>query len=482
MRRFYIVIFVLALIHWTPLKGFGSETQNNLPDSSAACLLNAILYVPKDIDAIKSQLENIFLQTVKDGKMRTTAFSRKEILPNSELPVQGYVTGLVIQGSPQLEIQINGQKMDKIRDNADGSVAINNFGNSSFASLGISAANNRYPPAAEAKQPPDRKQNSFFSGFYSFFPEIVGGPICSDTRVDMVLTVDGRTVRMSLLNPGYINLPAERPADGKRGPVVFRYLGSQLQHLENRPADFRNRINAITEGILAVEHALGMKLVSHVNLIDYQAIHDAVTAKRKHDIWFYISSFTQESPAELKSMAEHETIHIYVDSKNLTAKSEIRQSFADLKGYDQWSLERFALVTTGQIRRRPTVNEIDENPFFAFIDERNFQEGRLGGHSHSDLDEFCTSFIHSLMFFDRLKINLDKPIKFRDPSQPPLRLTAAQKATILTTYIHVLEITSKAVAEEDRQDAAVEPAQSLFQQALSRLQNQSRPDSLVSRK
>jgi hypothetical protein len=471
LHRFPIIILILAFIQWTPLQGFGYEIQGSVSDSSPGCLLNAVLYIPDDIEAIKSRLGSIYLQTVKDGKIRNAEFSTKDFLPNTELPLDGYVTGLVIQSSRQLEVHINGKKMDKIRHNEDGTVSIKNFGYSSFDSLGISDALERYNPAEEAKQPLRRKEDRFISGFYSFFPGIVGEPICSGAKVDIAFTVNGKTVKMSLQNPGYINLSANQAADENRDPIVFRYLGSRLQEFKNWPADFQDRINAITEGILAVEHALGTQLVSNVNLIDYEAIHDAVTEKRKHDIWFYLSSFLQESLEELKSMAEHETIHIYVDSKNLTGNSTIRQVFADLKGYAEWSLERFALVTTGKILRQPTVNNVGENPFFAFIDERNFQEGRQGGHSHSNLDEFCSSFIHSLMFIERLNENLEKPVKLRGRSQPALLLTVAQKEKILATYIDLLELISRSVEQADRKDEIVKPAQSLFQQALSRLQN-----------
>jgi len=471
MRRLPILILVLVIIQWTPLNGFGYEGQTNFPDSSTGWPMNATLHVPNDIDTIKGQLESIYLQTVKDGKIGTTGFSVKNLLPNSELPIDGYVTGLVIQASRQLDIRINGKKMDKIRANEDGTVSIRNFDNSRFDSLGISDAINRYLPAEEPKQPRNRNEERFVPGFYSFFPEIAGEPICSDSKVDIILTKDGRPVRMSLLNPGYVTPAAHPFIDEKREPIVFRYLGSRLHELKNRSTDFQDRINAVTEGIWAAEHALGIKLVSNVNLIDYEAIHDAVTAKGKQDIWIYISSFSQESLAELKSMAEHETIHIYVDSKNLTKNSGIRKLFADLKGYDEWSMERFALITAGQVRRRSTVNKIDENPFFAFIDERNFQEGRLGGHSHSDLDEFCTSFIHSLMFFERLNENLEKPLKLRDQSQPPRLLTAVQKEKILGIYIDFLELISKSIKEADRKDKIVKPAQSIFQRSLSRLPN-----------
>jgi len=466
MRRFPILILILTLIQLTALKGFGYETQNSLPGSSEGGLLNAILFIPNDIASIKKHLGSISLQTVKDGKIRTTAFSREDLLPVSELPLDGYVTGLVIRGSRQMEVYIDGKKMDEIRSNKDGTVSIKNFGNSSYASLGISESLNRYHSTEGKKQPLDRKEGRFVSGLYSFFPGIVAEAISSASKVDIDLTVDGRTVRMSLLNPGYVDLSVDQ-----RDPIGFRYLGSRLQKLKNRPTDLQDRIDAITEGILAVERMLGAKLVNNVNIIDYEPIHDAVTVKRKHDIWFYISSFSKESLEELKSMAKHETIHIYVDSKNLTVNSGIRHLFADLKGYGEWSMERFALVATGRIRRRSTAEKIDEDPFFAFIDERNFQEGRLGGHSHSNVDEFCTSFIHSLMFIERLPQNLENPVKFPGRSQQAQHLTKAQKEKILATYIYVLELISKYVGNENRQEETVKSAQSLFQQALAKLKN-----------
>jgi hypothetical protein len=49
--------------------------------------------------------------------------------------------------------------------------------------------------------------------------------------------------------------------------------------------------------------------------------------------------------------------------------------------------------------------------------------------------------------------------------------SVAQKEKILTTYIYMLELINTSIEKTDQKDKIMRPAQSLFQQALSRLEN-----------
>jgi len=59
---------------------------------------------------------------------------------------------------------------------------------------------------------------------------------------------------------------------------------------------------------------------------------------------------------------------------------------------------------------RSGAGQTAPSPPLAFISENNLLEGARGGHADADLDEFCTSFLHSLMHSDRLEEALLRPL------------------------------------------------------------------------
>ena len=230
-------------------------------------------------------------------------------------------------------------------------------------------------------------------------------------------------------------------SDSGRASPRFRYLGNRGPKVENTP-DFNERLDAITEGIAQVEQTFGLKLVDSVNLVDYEDLQNALTRAGRKDIWFFIETFSQESITELRTIAAHETLHLLVDHFHITSNYQMRKLFADLKGYDELSLERFCLLTRGTVKEEPTC--AGEHRLFSFIDEKHFL-GRKGGHSHQNLDEFCTSLIHSLMFVGRIDRNLSLPLK-SGPAGTICTLTDDQKSEILDYYLKSIGILQASVS------------------------------------
>jgi len=71
--------------------------------------------------------------------------------------------------------------------------------------------------------------------------------------------------------------------------------------------------------------------------------------------------------------------------------------------------------------------------YIDFINEKNFLAGSKGGHSQDNLDEFCTSMLHSLMFPELIRTNLHSPLEI-DNTRPSLYLSNEEKMEILVFY------------------------------------------------
>ena len=78
-----------------------------------------------------------------------------------------------------------------------------------------------------------------------------------------------------------------------------------------------------------------------------------------------------------------------------------------------------------------------------------------GGHSQQNPDELSASFLHSLMYVDRLNANLDRPLALPD-RQPPRFLSREEKRGVVREYLKTLEILRRGLARESRciEDAA----------------------------
>ncbi len=219
---------------------------------------------------------------------------------------------------------------------------------------------------------------------------------------------------------------------------VFRYAGSDLNRFLADLKDADARLRAIESGIGRVEKTFGLDLVDYVNIVPYRGPDNALTLRGKSQVWFYIDALRSQSVAELRSMAEHETLHILVDRLGYTHAGPLKQWYADLMGYGLFSRERFFFTTTGRMpdpahRPSPAVQ-----PFFSFINEKNFIPGMSGGHSSDNLDEFSASFLHSLLYLDLLKTNLDKPdVAVSADSREPLNLGV--RRDIRKEYVRTLK-------------------------------------------
>lgn len=171
-------------------------------------------------------------------------------------------------------------------------------------------------------------------------------------------------------------------------------------------------------------------------MVDYNA-YNAFASETEKVISFLAGCLKKELPAEVKNITEHEILHKYVAEKGLTENSKLRTIFADLKGYTDDRRNR--IIQRGFVPFDEFNKDYQNKTFFNFIAEKNyFKVG--GGHPHSNIWEFCTSFTHSLMYIDKLEENLEST---------EAKFSTEDKLTILKNYITVLD--KMRSAAKDRQ-------------------------------
>jgi hypothetical protein len=269
-------------------------------------------------------------------------------------------------------------------------------------------------------------------------PKVPGDAVSAENRFSIVVKDIERVLEIPVFQSGSMKLPGilSETEAVDRLPEI-RYLGNDRDRL--KASDFKIRMNAISDGIRAVESAVGEELVASVYLLDFDGPDNALTCEGRSEIWIYSRTFWKESPEELRAIAEHETLHILADRGRLAKSAVLRDLFADLRGLDVFSLERFFLATTGSLPRSAlrTEDKSSDHILFAFVNEMNFFEGMKGGHSRDSLDEFCASFLHTLLYDEELENALQRPVVL--PDADPRALNPDEQRSLLEEYVAVAE-------------------------------------------
>ena len=388
------------------------------------------------------------LYRISNGKSDSVAFTGRELM--NGLEVDGYVSGVVVVCDREMVVRVDGRPMRRIGITGDGMLRIERFGKIAPEEIAPQMLE-----ATESGESRNDHADAVLPGGYSLFPDVRGDSLSPAERFDIEFESEGGTFSVSIRQDACQTLHREcLDSDRRESGVVFRYFGSGVDRLRERVSDFEERLHAIEEGIASVESVRGSGVVRGVNIIDYESVRNAVACDGSDDIWFYVYTFRSEPVAELRTMAAHETLHILVDKSGFARDSEVRELFARLRGHDEFSRERFAIVTSGVAPRRKPEQCLEGGSFFSFIDERNFIEGMKGGHSHTSVEEFCVSLIHSLMFLENFEQNLERPIKLSDASGGLRPLTSREKAFIVDSYLAAIETLARALDSGNNQTLA----------------------------
>ena len=379
----------------------------------------------------------MWLYVVKDRRTQKLAFTSAELARMPVIAVDGYVNGVVLLSTACLNPSVNQKPMNAIRANADGLFKLKYLGYFSSDEFWSTFL----PVDAQ------RKTSQLILGRYSSFPKVPGDLLCEDPAFRITVLHNGIENHLTIRQNTRIKLNAcDLPSAMADAPDIY-YLGSDARRFSEAADGFDQRMHAILEGIHAVERAAADKIVRRVNLLDFDGPHNAYTCTGENEIWLYNKIFWNESLEELQTIARHEAMHILSDRLRLPISSRIRELFAKLKGFGPFSRERFQVLATG---RAPSghltgADVSNASMLFDFINEANFIRGMNGGHSQDDVDEFCASFLHTLMFIDRLQDLLHQPIKSRNGDL--ITLSPEEQAKLIDDYRTVLA----AMVEESRE-------------------------------
>lgn len=381
-------------------------------------------------------LKAVCLYTVADGTLRTDVFTDRQIEASRPIRVNGYVAGIIVLTDGESFPRADGRPMDRIAVTKEGNYILKYFGIRKPGDLmSETGAAGGHPITAVSGGGGNNGIGAFLPGGYSLFPAVKGDAVSRDDSFTIVVESAGRSLEIPIRQDGYRSIPNVCQTPGTRmESLVLRSVGVDSDLTESDEG--RARFQAFAEGIAAAECTFGTRLVDAVNVVGYSGIRNAVTCAEGNDVWLYCETFRREPLAELQSIAAHESMHRLTAIRGFSRDSRVRELFADLKGYDDFSPLRFSVMASGTVP--PGRREAEEPLFFAFIDERNFLPGMKGGHSGANPDEFCASFLHSLMTMDLLEENFGRPVTL--PEGRSRVMTAGERRTILDRYIETIRI------------------------------------------
>lgn len=381
---------------------------------------------------------------IVDGRKRETVISDEKLTGSSSVELKGHIAGITLicpTADVRLELSddrfVTEQRVVIVRNSPAG-------GSGEKGSLpGISSGGAHRLTIA---------------------PKIIGDCISSREVLTLALVSRDNRVTVDLRQSTYKRVYEAPPIPTAGGHgLVFSYLGGDAEAFHKKSAV--ERFSALTEGIRRVERLFGAPLVDGVNIIDLKGQNNALSIKGHEEIWVYGDTFWGYRPAELRSMATHETMHIFVDRGGYAADPAIRELYADLMGIAPGSVARHTLMATGQPPRGYCAPDRPRNLFWGFINEKHFIDGMSGGHADDNVDEFCTSFLHSLLFVDGLAENLSKPIHLSGEAGPRV-MSRQEREELLSRYIQALAIFHSAAGREP-----LPGAMELFDRALQKVRS-----------
>ncbi|MFZ7126308.1 MAG: hypothetical protein ACOWWM_09175 [Desulfobacterales bacterium] len=362
-------------------------------------------------------IEEICLYEIIDGKQRKKSIWPDDLSYGNTIDSEGYVCGIeLVSNSPGFSASLEDRALEWLD------------GNDGIPGGAAGGAGGKGGPSMEGLHR------------FGFFPKVAGDAVSTNDRFSVSIESEGRNYDLSIRQKGYRTLPSEDAGRSVQGDEPrFRFLGPDMPAFASELQDFDERIAALAAGVAFVEKAVGGKLVGYINIIDFDGPDNALTTLGQDQVWIYADTFRNQRISELRSMAEHEALHILTDLHGYTRKAELRGFFSDLHGFEPLSMERFSIVARGSLRPEKMTPGGTASPLFAFINERNFIPGMTGGHSGDNLDEFCTSFLHAILYIDRLPINIDQShLVTRDGSLLPM--SARLREVILRDFRRGIDI------------------------------------------
>lgn len=279
---------------------------------------------------------------------------------------------------------------------------------------------------------------TYFFGMDATSPLYFGDAASTVERLDLRMSFKGQILHIPIHQKTFqpfSSAPLQRTVN-KTG-VSFWYLGNQQEELIGIP-DIQTKLSAIARGVKNVHTKLGVNITDQIRVIDY-AVDNASASQTETSLSIFRDFLFNNSVRENFQTAEHETLHRYVALRGLTEDQALRGLFADIEGVE--GNQRETIIQTGTTPLADFDSDYRNKLFFAFVDERNYFHEKQGGHSYSNIYEFTTSFVHTLLYIDKLEKNLFTPISIieDDGKTRSIDLTDDDRRQILAHYEQVLE-------------------------------------------
>jgi len=227
----------------------------------------------------------------------------------------------------------------------------------------------------------------------------------------------------------YTPEPEKRKIFKKIGNLTIIYEGDDLKELAEID-NCEEKIQSIYQGIVSVEDSFGRNLTQKVIIKPLKQCNAMAT---NGVVVFSLCELRSSFPEAIKVVSEHECLHIFIEKVGFHESEKLQKIYEDIseKNYE---------------RREGTA-------FFGFINEDNFMRSAeyncwLGGHSKQNIKEFITSFLHSLMYIERLEKNLNRQFDVLvhkktelgfSGSRENIKLSNKQKLIFLNHYIRIIE-------------------------------------------
>ncbi|MDY0039646.1 MAG: hypothetical protein RBS57_04995, partial [Desulforhabdus sp.] len=140
-----------------------------------------------------SKIEAVCIYTIADGQSFQRVLSEQDIRKDHRLNVAGYVSGVVVLGSPGLTISIDGNEANRASRDADGSFDIKNFGKLHPDEM-IPSGRTYYGLDRFQRKIGSREEPTFHA--YSFFPTILA--VSVSERNDFSITIASKDQALNL--------------------------------------------------------------------------------------------------------------------------------------------------------------------------------------------------------------------------------------------------------------------------------------------
>ncbi|MEK7523836.1 MAG: hypothetical protein AAB588_02275 [Patescibacteria group bacterium] len=380
---------------------------------------------------IAEGLNLVYLQVIHNGVTKPIILSTDQLKRNPSLKINGYVANIFIFGTREMEVSINGISANTALFERGGfmlsgphdvtfeDLATPEHPESELRELFLAGQNPK-----PGKPVPGRYffANSALSTDYHGLGILNGIP-----KASLQLRVDGKSYEIP------IEQKVDEPFETMDG-YEFCYLGNsqeQFAQIDN----LHEKLKAITESAKEIEELFGGKLIHKIHLVDFHR-DAAETSSAKPVIIFFADTIRNRSPEYLRMVTRHEFLHKYTQERGYTKDEKIRAKYADIQGLE--GEKKDVVIRAGWLPRSPFDGIVTQNKeFLSFINESNYFDLPDAGHSEDDIQEFVASFLHTLLYVDRLEKNLNEPVVVRHKA---IELSQAQKLKILDIYIETLEV------------------------------------------